>query len=145
MINLLVELDVGGIDILAELKPRSGSHKFKMTVASLFLRECCTKSVVISPHPFAPSQVSRSLSGTRLRSSSGERDKNVGGVGSSSSSRDPIFSVLYERKPSKRFGHRIIMTTRPLDLIFFPKIWDDINIYFTVFDNQPGKHRFIEF
>jgi hypothetical protein len=105
-----------------------------MSVASLFLRECCTKSVVISPHPFAP--VVRTFSGSR---SSGSRppDEKSAGV----ASRDPIFSVLYERKPNKKFGHRLVMTTRPLDLIFFPKIWDDVIAYFTVLDNQPGMYE----
>lgn len=124
----MTELDVGGVDILTELKPRSGSHKFKMTVASLFLRECSTKSILISPHPFSTKSLSLNRYGNKPETTS--------------LNRDPIFSLLYERKPNKKLGHRIGMTTRPLDLILLPKIWDDLNVYFTNVGYKHGESLF---
>ena len=123
-----LELDFCGVEIQTELRPRSGSHKIRVTLASLFLRDCPTKSLLVAPH--SNSNISYSISSAKsgvLRKSNSGKDIV-----------EPIFCLSYERKPNKKAGHRIGVTTKPLDLVIYPVLWEDIGSFFTC-DEKEGK------
>jgi hypothetical protein len=122
-----LELDFCGVEIQTELRPRSGSHKFRVSLASLFLRDCPTKSLLVAPH----SNSNIGLGATA----------KLGVIRKSNSGKDiiePIFSLSYERKPNKRAGHRVGVTTKPLDLVIYPVLWEDVGQFFMC-DEKEGK------
>jgi len=124
-----LELDFCGVEIQTEIRPRSGSHKIRMTLASLFLRDCPTKSLLVAPHSHTNLSFPSAKLGVIRKSSSG---KDIV---------EPIFNLSYERKPNKRTGHRISVTMKPLDLVVYPVLWEDIGNYFTC-DETEGKEAY---
>lgn len=104
----------------AALKPRSGSHKFQMTLSSVSLKDCRSKQLIVTAHH---------TSGTKLfyhnLPSSKSKDAAFG---------ESLFSLIYEKKPHKKAAHRISMTTRPLDLILSPELYEDVKKFFQVKD-----------
>ena len=113
MLFLYTEFEFTGVDLRTELRPRSGAHKFQMTLASVFLRDCFTKSLIISPHP--PST-----------------GKGGGLPTTAKEILEPLFRLSYERKPQIKTAHRVSVTAKPLDLVLYPILWDDLVKYFTV-------------
>lgn len=118
-----MEMDFYDVDIATELRPKSGAHKFHVTLASLLLRDGTTKSLLVSPHS---NQYGKSF----------EKENEI--------PVEPIFQLFYDRKPSKRAGHRISLTTKPMDLVIHPVLWKDVTSFFSCSDVE-GKVVIIYF
>jgi len=44
------EFDFTGVQVDAALKPRTGSHKFQVTLSTVSLKDCITKQLIVTPH-----------------------------------------------------------------------------------------------
>ncbi len=129
-----LEFDFTGVQLEASLKPRSGSHKFQMTLSTVSLKDCRTKQLIVTPHHNIgsggkiPSYNAPSSLRPNSTASSTSNNKETG----SSSSRESLFSLTYEKKPHKKAAHKIVMTSRPLDLILSPEFYEDVVKFFRV-------------
>lgn len=128
-----LEFDFTGVQVDAVVKPRSGSHKFQMTLSTVSLKDCRTKQMIVTPHQNVstgnvkiPASMSSSLA-PRPNSATHSKD-------TTSSGGESLFSLTYEKKPHKKAAHKIVMTTRPLDLILSPEFYEDLVKFFQVRD-----------
>ncbi|CAG7684383.1 unnamed protein product [Allacma fusca] len=114
-----LEFEFSGVDLRTEIRPRSGAHKFQMTLSSVYLRDFSTKSLIISPH-------------------SPKTTKGVG-LGSKTSHKEvlePLFRLTYERKPQQKTSHKVSVTAKPLDLVIYPQLREDLAKFFSVNSKQ---------
>jgi len=109
---LFSELDFRGVELKADIKPKSGSHKFRMTLSTLSLKDCSTKSDVVGPH------------------SEGAKLPRVGLIDKNEV--EPLFNFQYEHKPHKKAGHRISVTTKPIDILLNPTLLEEVRKYFSL-------------
>jgi len=121
-----LEMDFLDVVIATELRPRSGAHNFNISLASLSLRDCPTKSLLVSPHSALPNTLAGKVQ---------SKGSNV--------SAEPIFKLAYERRPHRKTGHRISLTTKPLDLVIYPVLWKEVSCFFACSDVEGALFKLL--
>ncbi|XP_034948002.1 vacuolar protein sorting-associated protein 13D isoform X2 [Chelonus insularis] len=106
----VIELQFERVNLSYESRPRSGSHKFSISLGALFLHDFLTENSMF-PILIQPQTISGSSS--RLRTSS---EKLV-----VQQPVQPLFELIYEKKPFHvNTDHALHLSTRSLDVVYNP-------------------------
>lgn len=104
----VMELQFERVNLTYESRPRSGSHKFSISLGALYLHDFLTEKSMF-PILIQPQTVPGS---SRLRSSS---EKLV------TQSAEPLFELIYEKKPFHLTAdHSLHVYSRSLDVVYNP-------------------------
>ncbi|KAK0083635.1 hypothetical protein PV325_008476 [Microctonus aethiopoides] len=125
----IMELQFERVNLIYESRPRSGSHKFSISLGALYLHDFLTENslfpILIQPQVAAGGGGSSS----RLRSSSEKLQ--------SQPLLQPLFELIYEKKPFHiSMDHSLHLTTRSLDIVYNPSAIG----WLIDFISKPHKH-----
>ncbi|XP_015113187.1 vacuolar protein sorting-associated protein 13D isoform X1 [Diachasma alloeum] len=107
--KVVMELQFERVVLSYESRPRSGSHKFSISLGALYLHDFLT---VNSIFPILIQPQTLPVCNSRLRSSS---EKLV----AHQNSQQPLFELIYEKKPFHvTTDHSLSLSTRSLDVVY---------------------------
>ncbi|XP_057336557.1 intermembrane lipid transfer protein Vps13D isoform X1 [Microplitis mediator] len=105
--KIIMELQFERVNLSYESRPRSGSHKFSISLGALYLHDFLTENSMF-PILIQPQTTGSSV---RLRTSS---DKLT-------TTNQPLFELIYEKKPLHiTMDHSLHLSTRSLDIVYNP-------------------------
>ncbi|XP_044592109.1 vacuolar protein sorting-associated protein 13D isoform X2 [Cotesia glomerata] len=103
--KIIMELQCERVNLSYESRPRSGSHKFSISLGALYLHDFLTENSMF-PILLQPQTTGSSV---RLRASSEKLPSQQ------------LFELIYEKKPLHiSMDHSLHLTTRSLDIVYNP-------------------------
>ncbi|XP_069683777.1 intermembrane lipid transfer protein Vps13D isoform X2 [Periplaneta americana] len=122
----LMELQFENVNLGLESRPRSGSHKFYITLGAMFLRDHLTRDTafpqLVGPHDHdCGSVLGRGGAAGRTYTQGLAKLLSQGSTTSKTQPEEPLFKLVYEYRPfNSSLDYRLHIQSRSLDVVYNP-------------------------
>ena len=145
--QLLFHAQFNDVKAAHELRPRTGSLMFSLTVGAVFLRDKITRNslfpLLISPQSSVEAPLCPRAAPTRLSEMARSFQSYLpSSMGPAKEEEPPLLDFLYELKPfNSKADHRVHVRSQPLDIVFNPNVIKVVSEFFRIpADTNSSSH-----
>ena len=148
--QLLFHAQFNDVKAAHELRPRTGSLMFSLTVGAIFLRDKITRNslfpLLISPQSSMEAPLCPRVAPTRLSEMARSLQSYLPtSMGPALEEEPPLLDFLYELKPfNSKADHRVHVRSQPLDIVFNPNVIKVVSEFFRMPADTNSSSRLSE-
>ncbi|XP_022802556.1 vacuolar protein sorting-associated protein 13D-like isoform X2 [Stylophora pistillata] len=136
----VVEVEFSDLRWNSEMRPRSSTWEFSMSLGALFVRDKLTTGTLFPALVCPQGRESQKVSLTKKQQATVVKG-SVGAMVTSAATlglnilqdmNDPVFEMKFESlPPASKVGYRLSVTTQPLDVVYNPAVLNHISEFFS--------------
>ncbi|KAJ7382631.1 hypothetical protein OS493_033687 [Desmophyllum pertusum] len=136
----VVEVEFSDLRWDSEMRPRSSTWEFSMSLGALFVRDKLTTGTLFPALVCPQGRESQKVSQTKKQQATVERG-TVGAMAMSAATlglnilqdmSEPVFAMKFESlPPASKVAYRLSVTTQPLDVVYNPLVLDHVSEFFS--------------